>query len=235
MNSANSVNSSLVQSYLELRKAVGIVGISLPFVLVFGKIVFESPGIQSSISDYYYTIMGDVFVGSLCAIGVFLMSYRGYERQDDIAGDLACVSAIGVALFPTTPDQNPTSIDQVIGSVHYVFAAIFFIILAFFCLFLFRKSDPTKPMKRQKRQRNTIYTVCGYTILACIALIAFYAVFLRGTAVENLDPVFWLEATAVLFFGISWLVKGGAILKDRDETNSGSQPTLPPNTTQVRT
>ncbi len=217
MNRPTSVDSSLVMSYLGLRKAIGIIGSALPFVLVVGKWVLESPGIQTSISDYYYTVMRNVLVGSLCAIGVFLMSYRGYERKDDIAGDLACVFAIGVAFFPSTPEHDPARVDRIIGYVHYGFAAAFFLTLAYFCLVLFRKTDPSKPMTLQKRQRNAVYTTCGYIILASIALIALNALFLRGTFIERLDPVFWLEATAVLSFGISWLTKGEAILKDRLE------------------
>src|SRR6267378_5672793 len=102
MNRPSGPNGSLVLSYLGLRKAVGIIGSALPFVLAFGKMLLEGPGIQDSISGYYYTDMRNVFVGSLCAIGVFLMSCRGYDRKDEIAGYLACVFAIGVALFPTT-------------------------------------------------------------------------------------------------------------------------------------
>ncbi len=93
----------MVMSYWELRKAVGLIGIALPLLLVAGKYLFEGPGIQDSISDYYYSVMRDVFVGSLWAIAVFLLSYRGHERQDDLTGDLACLFAIGVALFPTAP------------------------------------------------------------------------------------------------------------------------------------
>jgi len=52
-------------------------------VLILGKILyFRDPGIQDSISSYYYTDMRDVLVGSLCAIGVFLWSYRGYDDPD---------------------------------------------------------------------------------------------------------------------------------------------------------
>ncbi len=109
MSQQPPANESLVLSYLGLRKAIGIIGILLPFVLVFGKILLERGlGIESSISAYYYTVMGDVFVGSLCAVGVFLLSYRGYERKDNIAGDIACIFAIGVALFPTKPEINWT-------------------------------------------------------------------------------------------------------------------------------
>ena len=214
MNQQAVSNDSLVLSYLGLRKAIGIIGIALPFVLAFGKILLEGPGIQSSISAYYYSGMRDVFVGSLCAIAVFLMSYRGYERVDDIAGDLACVFALGVALFPTTPDVNATSRDKIVGAMHLIFAAGFFLTLAFFSLVLFRKTNPTRKPTRAKEQRNLVYTACGYAILACIALIAVVAFLSNDSPIKRLDPVFWLEATAIVAFGLSWLTKGEAILKD---------------------
>ena len=207
-------NDSLVISYLGLRKAIGIIGIALPFVLAFGKILLEGPGIQSSISHYYYTEMRGVFVGSLCAIATFLMSYRGYERKDDIAGDLACGFAVGVALFPVTPEQNASSRDAIVGALHLLFAAGFFLTLAFFSLALFRKTDKTKTPTRQKLQRNTVYTVCGYAILACLVLIALVGLMPQDSPVKRLDPVFWLEAGAIVAFGVSWLTKGEAILKD---------------------
>src|ERR1700740_374365 len=115
MNQQSSSESLLVLSYLELRKAVGIIGFALPFVLVFGRMLLQGPGIQSSISGYYYTDMRNVFVGSLCAIGVFLMSTRAYDRNDQLAGIMPCVFAVGVALFPTPPDAGATSQDQLIG------------------------------------------------------------------------------------------------------------------------
>lgn len=32
--------------------------------------------IESSISAYYYTKVGNVFTGALCVIGIFLLAYR---------------------------------------------------------------------------------------------------------------------------------------------------------------
>ena len=56
-------------SYLALRKAVGWIGILLPFILMFGVfLIFKGEIIQESISHYYHTGMGDVFVGALCAV-----------------------------------------------------------------------------------------------------------------------------------------------------------------------
>lgn len=215
LQAASTPNESLVVSYLALRKAIGIVGISLPFVLALGNMLLARRwGVESSVSDYYYTDMRDVLVGSLCAIAVFLMSYRGPERADDIAGDLACVFAIGVALFPTTPQADATPIQELAGRLHYVFAALFFLTLAYFSLVLFRKTEPGCRPTPRKLQRNGVYTVCGWTILLCMALIPAIAFTPLAPALAQLNPTFWLEAAAVLAFGISWLVKGEAILKD---------------------
>ena len=152
---ANS-DDSLVISYLSLRKAIGVIGIAMPIVLPLGKIILQSPGILSSISSYYYSIMGDVFVGSLCAIGVFLLSYHGYERKDDIAGKIAGIAAIGVALFPVAPDLGATAKQMMIGNWHLTFAAVFILTLAYFSLFLFRKTKPNSQLTAQKKQRNII-------------------------------------------------------------------------------
>ena len=207
-------DNSLVISYLWLRTAIGIIGIALPFALAMGKILFDDGGLQSSMSAYYYTNTRNLFVGSLCAIGIFLMSYQGYERKDNIAGKLACVFAIGVAFFPTTPEINATSGDQLTGRFHLIFAALLFLTLAYFSLCLFRKTDLTKPPTPQKRRRNAVYSICGYTILASILLIVMVRVWLEYTVLQNFKPVFWLEALAVVSFGVSWLTKGEAILAD---------------------
>lgn len=203
----------LVLSYLDLRKSVGAIGMALPFVLALGRMLLEAPGILASMSAYYYSVMGNVFVGSLCAIGVFLWSYR-YGRVDAIAGHLACIFALGVAFFPTTPAVGATPHDVIIGIVHAISAAGFFLTLAFFALVLFRKTDPTKIPTPRKRQRNMVYTVCGYTILTCLALDVALHFLPSGSAVFQFAPTFWLESIAVVSFGISWIVKGEAILGD---------------------
>ena len=202
---------SLVVSYLLLRKAVGYLGIALPFVLAFGGMLLYGSGLQRSISSYYYTGMRDVFVGILCAIAVFLMSYKGYERNDDLAGDLACIFAVGVALFPIAPDVDASFQATLVGSLHHLFATSFFLTLAYFSLVLFTKTDPTTPPTRNKLKRNVVYKVCGSAILVAIVLIVVVA---RVAAAKTLNPVFWLESIAVVAFGVSWLTKGEAILKD---------------------
>src|ERR1043166_2109041 len=225
-------NSILVISYLDLRKAIGILGVALPFVLPFGQILLhalgiqsslQSPVIESSISSYYYTDMRNIFVGSMCAIGVFMMSYRGYGRRDAIAGRFAFVCAIGVAFFPTSPLPVATSDQKLIGGVRLTFAALLFLTLACISLFLFTKMDPIKPPTPKKLQRNVVYRVSGYIMLACIALIVVAALPPIKAMVEQFSPRFWLEAIAIVAFGVSWLTKGEAILKDQETPSAAPQ------------
>lgn len=215
MDQENAAGNSLVISYLELRKAVGYLGIALPFVVSFGAFLLQGQGIQGSISSYYHTEMHDVFVGILCAIGVFLGSYRGYERKDALAGNLACIFAVGVALFPTALD-NATSHEKTIATIHAVSASLFFLTISYFALFQFTKTDPSKTPTRKKHQRNTVYRICGYTMLTALALILVYSMAPDSIVarLKKFHPVFWFEAIAIEAFGIAWMTKGEAILKD---------------------
>jgi hypothetical protein len=218
--SAQNPPDQYVLSYLTMRKAVGIIGCALPFVLALGKLLTDCPGLQSSISMYYYTDMRNVFVGSLCAIGIFMMSTRGYDWRDQLAGILASIFAFGVALCPTTPECDATCRQKVIGGMHLGFALMLFGTLAFFSLWLFTRTDPARgPMTKRKKTRNKVYRICGWTIVGCIILMigAVTVVHFIPTLKPSFDwakPIFWLESVAVIVFGISWLVKGETILKD---------------------
>jgi len=201
-------DDTLVISYLFLRRVVGILGVSLPFVLAIGSFVLgSSTGIEASISDYYDTIMRGVFVGILFAIGIFLFSYKGYEKKDNVAGYLACVFAIGVALFPATVGAVQT--------VHFLSAVAMFLTLAYFSYFLFTKSKDDPPYRPEKRNRNRVYRTCGLIIVASIVLIALYIMVLEGTAIDAYKPVFVLETLALVAFGFSWFVKGATLWKDK--------------------
>jgi hypothetical protein len=208
---------NLAFSYLELRTTVGIIGVILPVVLAVGKLLLQGGGLEPTISSYYYTDLGNWFVGSLCAIGVFLLSTKGYpdaDRRfgyDQIAGWFACAFAVGVALFPMAPEPSATPQQVDIGWVHWTFAALLFLTLAYFSLCLFTKTDPNKTPTPQKRNRNIVYRVCGYTILASILLIPVVTHTPIADKLQACHPVFWLESFAVEAFGIAWLTKGETI------------------------
>ncbi len=146
----------IVLSYLALRKAVGAVALGLPFALSIPLWILRHHLMESSISGYYYTRMRNLFVGSLCAIGMFMLCCRGYDRKDEIAGVFSAFCALGVAFFPTAPDSGATPRQSQIGIAHYTFAILLFSTLAYFCLALFKMSAANKTLTRKKVQRNRV-------------------------------------------------------------------------------
>ena len=182
-------------------------------MLATGALLIAGVGLQGSISAYYYTVMRDVFVGSLCAQGVFLVSYR-YRQRDALLSTIAGILIIAVALLPTSPvDPTPTPAQDMIGFVHLLCAGAFYLLLAYFCLFLFTRTheDGTPPTPR-KVLRNRIYRLCGVGVLIGVAGAGIF-----GLAGGDLpwQPVFWFEALAGVAFGTAWLIKGEALLRDQ--------------------
>jgi hypothetical protein len=81
-------------------------------------------------------------------------------------------------------------------------------------LWLFRKTGPGSVPTRVKQLRDRVYLVCGIVMLVALSF-AGIASLPFATALNPINPVFWGEATAVVAFGVSWLVKGQAILRDK--------------------
>jgi hypothetical protein len=220
-------DSALAGAYTYLQLAVGIIAVLLPLVLIgFSLIDGEW---QGSISDYYYTRVGNYFVGTLCALAVFFLSYNyrplpGHYR-DMLMSRGASVAALGVAFFPTTSDIATASRGaKTVAFVHLVCAGTLFALLAGFCLLMFTKSSGA--MTPRKAQRNMVYRICGVVILAAML----------GVGVSNLlhapdewNTLFWLESICVWAFGFSWLVKGGFLnlLADQPGLIAAMPPTPP--------
>lgn len=176
--------------------------------------------VLDSVSSYYFTNFRDVFVGILAAYSVFLVSYRGYTVLDNVITNIIGLCGLGTALFPCSNDQavGPVSVFMVSGAVsnviHLVSAGLFFLLLAYNALFLFTKSDAEVRKHTPKWYRNVIYRLCGSVIL--ISLLAMIPALLwTSTPVPGKDhAVLVIETIMLLAFGISWLVKGGALFTD---------------------
>lgn len=205
-----SESSTMVFSPMAVRKVIGLLGTSLPFILaVIGLLVFDT-GIQHTVSLYYHTPMRDVFVGMLFAISVGLLTYRGYDWRDHWSTNIASILAVGVALFPT--DANP-DITSTIGAIHLVCAGGFFGVLIYIAGWLFTKSNPTTPAKIL---RIRLYKICACVMGGALLLMFTYYLVPDGinAQLKPYNPVFYLEAVAIVAFGLAWLVKGGALVKD---------------------
>jgi hypothetical protein len=202
-----------------LRFGVGILGMTLPFILTIGNAIqVGKPVLLGSLSGSYYTGMRDVFVGILSAIGVFLIAYR-YAKPDDYLSTLAGIAAIAVALFPTAPNASELVTSTVVGSkgiVHGIAAIVLFVILAAFCFFIFPRSTAPAAMTTRKKTRNVIYYISGIAIVLGLGLAALGSRMLPDDVTAWLRPLFWGQAVAVFAFGIAWFTKSNTIFRDRE-------------------
>lgn len=215
-----------ILSYHALRRIVGMIALALPVALAGGAILLSllgpehrlpQPLLQGTISDYFYTPVGTLYVGSLTGIAMFLISSRGYDRTDEIAGYLAGIFALGVALFPSEDPRAPyySRLQIQIGYVHSAFAGLMFLSIAYFCLFLFRRTSPERRLTRRKQHRNRIYAVCGVVILACTAAMVGLTVFEADPRLAPFHLFLVSESLALFAFGVAWLTKGKGFLRDR--------------------
>lgn len=224
MSTPNPANNEFIISFLTLRKAIGYLGISMPIIVRLGAYLFEGIPSNESISAYYYTGTRDVFVGILFAVGVFLFCYRGPATQDNVLTNIAGLSAIAIGLFPTEPTYHPVILarfpaindpncrcyeNRGLLGYHIYVVAVFFIILSYLVIFRFTKPDRV-PITKQKRSRNKIYILSGIVMLMSFGAIV------ALKAISKDRSIFWPETFAIVAFGVAWLTKGQAILKDKN-------------------
>ena len=146
----------VIRSHLLMRTVVGLLGILLPIVLVFGDILFLDGGVSArgSLSAYYHSGLRDVFVGALVISGTALATYKFWRKNgENRLSTVVGVAGIGVALFPArlpddlvlrlTPLQRKLGEDEV-ATVHFVAAAISIVGLGVITYF-FGSKIPSSP------------------------------------------------------------------------------------------
>lgn len=210
----------LDNSQYRLRKAIGILGIALPILLLLNH-----DDLLSSMSHYYYTSAGVFFIGILVAFGLILFTYQGYPRAEkEMLSDEAITTLAAICIFITV--LIPTSSEGALGQIHFeknlhylfghnsgikgpihlISAGLFLVLLGYMCHAKFTMSENISPARRK------FYKTCGITIWSSIGiLILIFAI----EALFKLDfncylpaYTFWFEMIAVWAFGIAWLIKG---------------------------
>ncbi|WP_354644501.1 hypothetical protein [Kitasatospora camelliae] len=192
------------RTVMRLRLGVGVIGVLLPLALPLGNWLFAElrgqdttdfwPG---SMSGAYYTSTRNILVGSLCALGVFLICYR-FDRRDDRWSTAAGVFALGVALFPTAP-HGATAFQETVGVLHLVLAGLLLFVLAMFCIHSFRN-----PHYVQRPWVSRGYLVAGALILLFGALAVVTG--LTGVGADwEIRPLYLCEWLSVWAFGAAWI------------------------------
>ena len=219
-------DKDLLISYHKLQQTVGWIAFLMPIAVRL--IAYLSQGIftTNSISAYYYTNTRDVFVGALVAGGIVLAFFRSEHRCDCWLAIVAGLAAIGIALFPmdvatgilhssaTATSESEQMLVQALrtgvhGPVgyHFIFVTLFFVTTFYLVAFRFRANTPPAAGDR-KKQRNTVYVVCGG--LMGLAFVWIGILWL----LDRQGSIFWPETLAVMSFACAWLVKGQLVLKD---------------------
>lgn len=209
-------------SYLRLRKLIGIFGLALP---IFASIV--TGDILPSISHYYYSTANILFVGILSILGVFLISYKGFEKGEELISDNLATTIGGIAIllvviipgkyvwtdFPTDWNYNAdcptfycTDEDSVFRVIHFVSAGIFFLAMSWLSIFNFTRSSNAKA--------NKVYIFCGIGIFVIILITILVELILKLNTSEYF--IFIVECIMLLLFAVSWLVKGKALRGVKD-------------------
>jgi hypothetical protein len=193
-------------SYHNMRAITGYVGLTLPAVLLLDGLV--DGHVESSLSAYYYTKVGNVFTGALCVIGIFLLAYRLTAWAiDNLATTLAGVCALGVAFFHAAP-ANATLSQLRLADVHLTCAASLFILLGAISLFIFPRD-----VRPGQRWRANCYMALGALIWLSIILMP--ALNWLASSFYDSDHVFFiLETVCVMAFSVSFILKGHGQLSD---------------------
>jgi len=90
----------VIKTYRYLR--IGMIG---AVVLLAASIAIERSKVdcwQTSISAYYYTPVRAIFVGTMIAVGLALIVYKGRSNWEDVSLNFAGMFAPAVAIAPTT-------------------------------------------------------------------------------------------------------------------------------------
>ena len=191
-----------------VRNLAGFLGMILPWLSLMGAgIVAKTVGVPDdfwrtlSISATYY--ITPFLTGILTAAAIVLMCYDGYDWRDNVVTTISGIFGIMIVLFPCNCTvatdyvgafQLPVSVSNFVRCFS---ACAFFILLSINSLFLFTLGESGTKMKKI---RNIIYRVCGIGMLSALILMVLPINFFAKT--------FIVEAIALTFFGISWLVKG---------------------------
>lgn len=181
---------------IRLRAIIGWLGMLLPWI-----VVLLIGYIPASISATWYTNACTVFMIILGSASFLLISYKGYEKIDDILLTCSGISGLGICLFPCANTYAHEKVgtflidNHVSDIIHLIFAVLFFGLLSYNSLFLFTKG--AGECTKNKKARNVIFRICGVGMIASFLLL-----------LVPIPTRIWLtETVALFFFGISFLTK----------------------------
>lgn len=142
---SSEVHNHIHETYHSLRIGLAALAVALPFILILGGLFVYGIERQGELSAYYFAQtpgqthlgvypMRSWFVGILCAIGSFLVLYRGFSNTENWLLNFAGISAVATAIIHMrVPPDCAICGGEYFPSwptAHLTFAAAFFILMA---------------------------------------------------------------------------------------------------------
>jgi hypothetical protein len=209
--SAEDLRKNMLSTYYVLRMGIVVIAAALPTAMLFYSFVYHSGLEQGSISAFYGAYDGAMrnwFVGSLCAIGAFLILYKGFSFKEDMVLNVAGTAAVLIAITPCDcwlESPLPQS------WLHTIFAVLFFGSMAYVCFTCALKTIDLLPQKDKDRFRRAYFWI-GVALVASPG-----AALVLDTFLEQIQHalqtnrghgfVFAFEAVGVWVFALYWFTK----------------------------
>ncbi len=178
----------IYKTYLLLRVGLCLLALVFPFLL-WGVGAWNDIPLQNSISDYYFAFAPPtsalrafpgrvVFAGVLFVLGFFLILYRGFSKTENWALNIAGLSALLVALFPTkTPAYCTNCGSNTYWFVHYTAAVLLFICIAFVAWACTEETLVQLPNPKRRYFRMSYFAIAIIMIVTPAAVIVMTRIF----------------------------------------------------------
>ncbi|CAM3883502.1 MULTISPECIES: hypothetical protein [Flavobacterium] len=218
----------LIKNSYTLRMLIGVLGILLPLILPLLLLFTDKfKEVLPSISHYYYTKSGPLFIAIMSLLAVFFIIYKE-KCADFIISSIAGIAALLVVLLPTDSLENGClnpyknhvvtilEKNETRENLHYIAAGIFLLALAYMSIFRFTIiNQGYENAKKQLQLRHRLYRTLGIIMVFCLLIIFFGSDHFNKMYNNSFHKfhddhnlTFWFESVAVECFGIAWLVKG---------------------------
>lgn len=210
------------KTYMTLRKLLAGTAVALPLALVGGGWGLADLHVLPQLSAYYFTSVGDLFVGMLCVIGIGLIAYKGFTDAEDIALNIGGVLICLVALFHMEPklalqcfvkaDIDPSEYllrslqFRVPSWLHFACAVMFYVVLGYVMIFCSHASLVLQSSAKAVRLYRRLYTSLGTGFVVSVVLSFAIYKLMPDEGCGNL----WIlvaEVLGLLCFAAFWMVK----------------------------
>jgi hypothetical protein len=196
---SDTLRTYIAKTYYALRWGMASIAFLLPFFLLFVGPWTSSGPQPDSISGYYHTPLGDVFVGALVTTGTFLFLYKIFTKLENWLLNFAGISAILVALLPCAVPDGGRPAEFTFPVWHAIFATITFVSIGLTAILCATGTVGLLPEGKRKIFR-IFYRTIGVLMIALPGLVGLFDAF-------GWVNLFWVESAGLWVFSAYWIVK----------------------------